>query len=72
MSIFRIPEDKDEDCMKKTLAFLNEQLGLTFKESDIDRVHRVGRSPELTKSPSFSQYMCEMILLNVFDFVCIV
>jgi hypothetical protein len=40
--------------MKKTLAFLNEQLGLTFKESDIDRVHRVGRSPELTKSPSFS------------------
>jgi hypothetical protein len=43
MSIFRIPEDKDEDCMKKTLAFLNEQLGLTFKESDIDRVHRVGR-----------------------------
>jgi hypothetical protein len=41
MSIFRIPEDKDEDCMKKTLAFLNEQLGLTFKESDIDRVHRL-------------------------------
>ena len=31
------------DCMKKILAFLNEQLGLTFKESDIDRVHRVGR-----------------------------
>jgi hypothetical protein len=29
--------------MKKTFAFLNEQLGLTFKESDIDRVHRVGR-----------------------------
>ena len=41
--IFGIPEDKGEDCMKKTLAFLNEQLGLTFKESDIDRVHRVGR-----------------------------
>ena len=42
--IFGIPEDKGEDCMKKILAFLNEQLGLTFKESDIDRVHRVGRS----------------------------
>jgi ribosomal protein L16 Arg81 hydroxylase len=41
--IFGIPEDKDEDCLKKTLAFVNEQLDLTFKESDIDRVHRVGR-----------------------------
>lgn len=41
--IFGIPEEKGEDCMKKTLAFLDEQLGLKFKESDIDRVHRVGR-----------------------------
>ena len=55
--IFGILEEKDEDCMVKTLAFLNDQLGLMFKDSDIDRVHHVGRPRLDAPRPMIVKFM---------------
>ena len=55
--IFGILEEKDEDCMAKTLAFLNDQLGLRFKDSNIDRVHRVGRPRLDAPHPMIVKFM---------------
>lgn len=66
--IFGIAEEKEENCMEKTLIFLNEQLGLKFTESDIDRVHRVGK-PKVDATRAmivkFMAYRSKVLVLKV-------
>lgn len=39
-------EEKDEDCVKKIVKFVNEKLNVAIIEEHIDRAHRVGKSSE--------------------------